>query len=552
VKQYISGLITNALSELGYPVPEAIKYDYPKIADHGDLSTNVALLLSRELKKAPRQIAESIVAKLKQNTAELRDIQIAGPGFINFFFNESYYTGYLGHIIAENANYGKLEKFIGKKANVEFVSANPTGPLTVGHGRNAVLGDTLANLLEWVGYSVDREYYFNNAGRQMRVLGDSVRLRYLELLGEHVDFPDDYYQGEYIKDIARSLVESHGETLRTEEAEGIFKETAEREIFKEIKKTCDRLGIRFDTFYNEKSLYDDGFIDEVIKIFRDRNIAYDHEGAVWMKTSEFGLGQDRVIVKSTGEPTYRLPDIAYHREKFRRGYDLMIDILGADHHATYPDVLAGIKALGLDEGKVKVVIHQFVTVVRDGEVVKMSTRKANYITLDELIDETGPDVVRFFFLMRSPQSHLNFDLDLAKKETDENPVYYLQYAHARISSILRFASSSSNEFGWEYAEGDEQRCEHTGLLTEPEEIALAKAIEQFPEIIEMSASSFEPHHMGTYLADVAAAFHRFYHAHRVITTDRERSLARLSLCRGTKIVLANGLSVLGINAPERM
>jgi arginyl-tRNA synthetase len=552
MKQYIAELVEHALTDLGYPVPEAIQYDYPKLAAHGDLSTNAALLLSRELKKAPRLIAESIVAKIKENAADLRDIQIAGPGFINFFFKESYYTGYLEHILNEDTVYGRLEKYKGKKANVEFVSANPTGPLTVGHGRNAVLGDTVANLLEWVGYTVDREYYFNNAGRQMRVLGDSVRLRYLELLGDAIEFPDDYYQGEYIKDIARSLINNHGDTLRAEHAEGIFKETAEQEIFKDIKKTCDRLGIQFDTFYNEKSLYDDGFIDEVVQIFRDRDIAYDHEGAIWLKTSELGLGQDRVIVKSTGEPTYRLPDIAYHREKFRRDYDLMIDILGADHHATYPDVLAGIKALGFDEGKVKVVIHQFVTVVRDGEVVKMSTRKANYITLDELIDEAGPDVVRFFFMMRSPQSHLNFDLNLAKKETDENPVYYLQYAHARISSILRFASSSSNEFGWEYSEGDEMRCEHTGLLTEPEEIALAKSIEQFPEIVELSAASFEPHHMGAYLADVAAAFHRFYHAHRVITTDRKRSLARLSLCRGTKIVLANGLSVLGIKAPERM
>ncbi len=552
MKSYIASLVESAVRELGYSMPDAVRYDYPKVAEHGDLSTNIALLLTRELQRKPREIAETIAARIRRNDEALRDIRIAGPGFINFFFKDEYYIGNLGAVIAAGERYGRLDTHWGKKANVEFVSANPTGPLTVGHGRNAVLGDTIANLLERIGYTVDREYYFNNAGRQMRVLGDSVRRRYLELLGDDAGFPEDYYQGEYIRDIARSLFEKYGDSLRTSDAEGIFKETAEREIFGDIQKTCGRLGIRFDKFYNEKSLYDDGFIDEVVGILRERKLAYDHEGAVWIKTSELGLDQDRVIVKSTGEPTYRLPDIAYHREKIRRGYDLMVDILGADHHATYPDVLAGIRALGYDDGSVKVVLHQFVTVVRDGEIVKMSTRKANYITLDELIDEAGPDVVRFFFLMRSPQSHLNFDLNLAKQETEENPVYYLQYAHARIASILRFAATSSHEFGWDYAEGDELACEHTGLLTGSEEIGLAKILEQFPETVEMSATAFEPHHIGAYLAEVAALFHKFYHAHRIITTDRERSLARLSLCRGTKIVLANGLSALGIAAPERM
>lgn len=553
MKQHVLHLVHNALKTLHYPVPADIKCEYPKVEAHGDISTNVAMLLTKEVKQPPRKIAEAIVGKIKENAHDIRDIQIAGPGFINFFFTDEYFTRHVKTIIDSRESFGRVDTYRGKKVNVEFVSANPTGPLTVGHGRNAVLGDTIANFFEWSGCEkVDREYYFNNAGRQMRVLGDSVRLRYLEMLGESVEFPDDYYQGEYIKEIAKSLIDEHGDAIKEEPAEGKFKDAAETTIFSEIQKTCDRLGIRFDHFYNERSLYDNGYVEEVINLFREKKLAYDNEGAVWLKTSELGLDQDRVIVKSTGEPTYRLPDIAYHREKYRRGYDIMVDILGADHHATYPDVLAGIKALGFDENKMKLVSYQFVTVVRDGEPVKMSTRKANYITLDELMDEAGADVVRYFFLMRSPQSHLNFDLDLAKKQTEENPVYYLQYAHARIASILRFAVSSSEEFGWKYYEGDEYSGEHLDILKQKEEVNLAKRLEQFPEIVELCASSCEPHHMGTYLTDVAMHFHKFYHAHRVITDNRDLSVARLSLCRAVKIVMANGLKTLGISAPERM
>lgn len=553
MKQRVRQLVQSALQQLEYPIPDSIPFDYPKTEAHGDISTNVAMLLAKQVKQTPRKVAESIVAKMLEDINDLREVQVAGPGFINFFFTDDYFVRHLQSILEEGDAYGKIQLYSGKTANVEFVSANPTGPLTVGHGRNAVLGDTIANFLQWADCErVDREYYFNNAGRQMRVLGDSVRLRYLELLGEKIEFPEDYYQGEYIREIAQSLYQEHGSALRNEPPEGKFKEAAERIIFEEIKKTCEKLGIRFDYFYNEKSLYDDGFVNEVVQMFRERNLAYDKDGAVWLRTSELGLDQDRVIVKSTGEPTYRLPDIAYHREKFKRGYDIIIDILGADHHATYPDVLAGIRALGYDDSRVHVIIHQFVTLVRNGEVVKMSTRKATYVTLDELIDEVGVDVVRYFFLMRSPKSHLNFDINLAKQQSEENPVYYLQYAHARISSILRFAVSSSKEFGWTYEDGDELEGEHLPLLAHKEEVQLAKRLEQFPEIIELCTLTYEPHHMGTYLTEVAMHFHKFYHAHRVITTDRELSLARLALCRATKIVIANGLRTLGISAPERM
>jgi arginyl-tRNA synthetase len=470
-------------------------------------------------------------------------VEVAGPGFINFHFTEKFYLQQLHEILKRGRSFGSVNIGAGKKAQVEFVSANPTGPLTVGHGRNAVYGDTVANLLEWVQYDVSREYYFNNAGRQMRILGDSVRLRYLEELGHTIDFPDDYYQGEYIKDIARRLIEEYGEKLVNEPAEGIFKQRAEQEIFEDIKRTLKRLGIEFDEFYNEHTLYESGKVDEVTAELRKRGLAYERDGAVWFKASQFGSDKDKVIVKSTGEPTYRLPDIAYHREKFHRGFDLMIDVLGADHIATYPDVLAGLQALGFDTRKVKVLIHQFVTLVQDGEVVKMSTRKANFITLDELIDEVGADVVRYFFLMRSIGSHLNFDLKLAKQQSEENPVYYLQYAHARIASIIRYAE----------AEGVVMN-EHPDVtpLSQPEEIALVKLLVEFPDMVESCARTYEPHRLAEYLHDVAGLFHRFYHVHRVVTEDKLLSSARLALCMATKIVLANGFAILGISAPERM
>lgn len=377
----------------------------------------------------------------------------------------------------------------------------------------------------------------------MRVLGDSVRLRYLELLGRTVEFPEEYYQGEYIKDIARRLFEEYGDKIENEPAEGIFKQRAEQEIFEDIKRTLKRLGVEFDEFYNENTLYESGKVDEVIAELRKRGLAYDQDGAVWFKASLFGSDKDKVIVKSTGEPTYRLPDIAYHREKFNRGFDLMVDVLGADHIATYPDVLAGLQALGFDTKKVKVLIHQFVTVVQNGEVVKMSTRKANFITLDELIDEVGADVVRYFFLMRSIGSHLNFDLKLAKQQSEENPVYYLQYAHARIASIIRYAAAEGISMD-DHPE--------TTLLTQAEEIGLVKRLVEFPDMVESCARTFEPHRLAEFLHDVAGLFHRFYHVHRVVTENKPLSTARLALCLATKTVLANGLAILGISAPERM
>ncbi len=542
MKEYLQKIFIDASQNLAYLQNINLTFDVPKNESQGDLSSNAALILSKQLKKSPRAIAEEIINALKIDNSKILKTEIAGPGFINFYFTPNFIAEITKSILSNTKNYGKSEKYIGKRANVEFVSANPTGPLTVGHGRNAIVGDTIANLLEWVGYQVDREYYFNNAGRQMRVLGDSVKLRYRELLGNKIDFPEDYYQGEYIIEIAKKLIDEHGNKLADEELEGIFKNKAEQEIFAEIKNTLHRLRINHKIFFNENSLYEESKIDEVLSEFKTKDLSYEKDNAVWLKLSELGNEQDKVIVKATGEPTYRLPDIAYHITKFKRNYDLMVDLFGSDHNATYPDVLAGLKALGYDESKVKVLIHQFVTITENGEVVKMSTRKANYITLDQLIDEVGSDVVRYFFNMRNITSHMNFDLALAKKQSDENPVFYLQYAHARISSIIRMVEGESLKTS----------TENLGLLTANEEQQLLKKLHQFESEVLLSAEMYETHRICTYLEELAAAFHKFYTFCRIIGSEKNLAEARLALAVATRAVIKNGLTILGVSAPEKM
>ncbi len=543
MKQYLQEKVSGALKALGVDGDLSITFEKPRQAEHGDLTTNVAMVLAKAQRRNPRQLATDIVAKLDIDSSLVSKVEIAGPGFINFKFTDKFFQHQLGELLKNEMAFGQSNVGKGKKTQVEFVSANPTGPLTVGHGRGAVYGDTVSNLLEWTGYDVTREYYFNNAGRQMRVLGDSVRLRYLELLGENVTFPEDYYQGEYIKDIASHLKNEFGSSLKEEPAEGKFKAQAEKEIFDDIKNTLQSLGIVFKTFFNENSLYEDGKIKEVLEELKKRELSYESEGAIWLKTTALGGEKDKVMVKSTGEPTYRLPDIAYHVDKFRRGFEFVVDIFGSDHIATYPDVLAALKALGYNDANVRVLIHQFVTITQNGEIVKMSTRKANFITLDELIAEVGADVVRYFFLMRSMTGHLNFDLNLAKQQSDENPVYYLQYAHARICSIMRKAE-------------DEGKSVSSGpnleLLSSSHELDLIKLLLGFPEMVEYCATTFEIHRLAEYLNDVATSFHKFYHNCRVVGDDALETAARLSLCRATRSVLRNGFQIIGISAPEKM
>ena len=542
LKLYLNKLFIEAAEKLPYLKDVNITFDIPKVETHGDLSCNAAMQLTKKLKKNPRQIAEEIISNLITDEKIIERVEIAGPGFINFFFSAEYVVQIVNRILEKGVKFGSSEKFRGKKANVEFVSANPTGPLTVGHGRGAVIGDTVANLLEWIGYDVEREYYFNDAGRQMRVLGESVNLRYLELLGEKIDFPEDYYQGEYIIEAAKMLLDENNDSLKDEPAEGVFKDYAEAIIFNDIKESLKKLKIHFKTYFNEKSLYDDGRIYKLLSEFEKKNLSYEKEGAKWLKFSELGIDQDKVIVKSTGEPTYRLPDIAYHINKFEREYDLIVDVFGSDHTATYPDVLAGLKALGYSIEKMKVLIHQFVTIIEGGEVVKMSTRKANYITLDELVDEVGRDVVRYFFNMRGISSHMNFDLALAKKQSDENPVFYLQYAHARICSILKNVK--------------EEKLEASGknlqLLKTVEEQQLIKKLRQFEDEVLYSALNYEPNTVCTYLETLAAAFHKFYTFCRILGSEKDLAEARLALAVATKNVLRNGLAILGVDAPEKM
>jgi arginyl-tRNA synthetase len=541
-KQYIEQQLRKYLEQIGRDEIE-ITLDKPKVKKFGDLSSNLPLQLSGILGKKPREVAANIIDAISPDPHYLEKIDIAGPGFINFFITESSLYDQMLEILEQKEKYGRSNKGKGIKTLIEFISANPTGPLTIGHGRQAVLGDTIARLMETIGYDVTREYYFNNAGRQMRILADSVRLRYLELLGEDITFPEEYYQGDYIIDIAKQIIGEKGDTLRNDEDLTYFKNKAETEVFNDIRKTIERLNFKMDVYYNEQSLYDDKKIDEVVALLRDKNLVVEQEGATWFLTTKLGKEQDRVIIKSSGEPTYRLPDIAYHREKFERGYSLLIDIFGADHIDTYPDIMLAIKALGYDDAKLKVLIHQFVTLTEGAAKIKMSTRKANFVTLDELMDEVGEDVARFFFLTKHMNSHLNFDLTLAKSESDENPVYYVQYAHARISSIIRFGEEKGIRI---------QANPPLSLLTEEDELHLIKHLLEYPQIIEDSALSFEPHRLVNHLLEIATRFHRFYTTCRVITEDIKLTQARLTLCEITRIVLANGCSTLGINAPTHM
>jgi len=486
--------------------------EVPKHEGQGDFSTNMALVLAGMEKRNPRELAAEIKSELEKNSDFFDRIEIAGPGFVNVFLNINVWHQVIPVVFEKASGYGRSLVGDRKRVMVEFVSANPTGPLSIGHGRQAILGDSIARLLEVTGHEVYREYYYNDAGRQMRVLGESTRARYLEQLGLEYTFPEDGYQGDYIKEIADSLVEEKGDTLKNHDDVTPFKEKAEQSIFADISSTLQRMGIVFDNYYNEQSLYRDGHIESVVAELREKGLVYQKDNATWFKTTEFGHEKDRVIIKSSGEPTYRLPDIAYHREKFRRDFDWLIDIFGADHIATVPDVLAGVKALGYDESKVQVLLHQFVTLTRDGKQVKMSTRKATFVTVDELLDLVGVDVVRFFFMMRKADSQLEFDLGLATKESQENPVYYVQYGHARLASILRQAGEKNIEVP-PFGSIDQS------LLHEPEDLLLLKSMAAFPAMIESSALELAPHRVIFYLIELAGQFHSYYNKHKVISDN---------------------------------
>ena len=537
----LSESISQALRKLSFP-----KKDYslapPKNRDFGDLSSNIALLLPKDLNRKPMDIARIIADELKSKLPEnITNVTVAKPGFLNFEISNKFFQSQILNILENNDNYGRGNIGSGKTANVEFVSANPTGPLTVGHGRNAILGDTVSNILHWQGFEVTREYYFNDAGRQMRILGESVEVRYFEILGKNLEFPEEGYQGNYIREIAQTILDQHGNELKPNSP--IFKKEAEKIIFNDIKSSLAKLGITFDQFSNEKTFYDNGGIDSLLKKLKEKDLIYEKDNATWFKTSTLGKDQDKVYIKSSGEPTYRVPDTAYHQDKIKRGFDLIVDVFGADHADAYPDVILALDALGQKTDHIKVLIYQFVTLLRGGEKIKMSTRKANFVTLDELVDEVGVDVVRYFFVMRSMNAHLDFDLDLATDQSDKNPVFYLQYAHARICNII----SRANDLGVELNDSF-----NPSLLEHEDEIALLKYMSRFPDFLELAYENLEPQTIANYLQELSARFHKFYSHCRVITDDDQLTISRIAIIHASRIILANGFKILGISAPERM
>ncbi|MCX5853883.1 MAG: arginine--tRNA ligase [Deltaproteobacteria bacterium] len=556
MKKRLVGLLNNAVNScidrglIETGTLPFIELETPKDITHGDYASNVAMVLASRVKKKmpPRKIAEIMLGCVEDRDHILERIEIAGPGFINFFIRENYWATLLKEIDEKKDHYGTSDQGRGRKILVEFVSANPTGPLHIGHGRGAVVGDVLANILGASGYAVFREYYINDTGNQMNNLGRSVFSRYLALLGETVDFPEGGYQGDYIRDFAERIMKKDGDIHRNGEQEEVvryFTQYAAGAILDEIKEDLRAFGVVFENYFSEKDLYRDECVEGLLADLESKGFIY-HDGETrWFKTTDFGDEKDRVVIRKNGEPTYFAADIAYHQNKYARGFDTLIDIWGADHHGYIPRMLACIQSLGYEKDSLKIVLVQLVNLLRDGKPVAMSTRAGEFVTLREVVDEVGRDAARYNFLMRRSDSHLDFDLELAKKQSNENPVYYVQYAHARICSILRFAEERGYTVPT-YGQVD------PNLLNLPEEIQLIKVITRFPELVEGAALNLEPHRLTFYLNDLAAIFHSYYNKHKVISDDERLSLARIFLVKSVRTVVKNTLGLLGVTAPEKM
>jgi len=510
----------------------------------GDYSSNLAMLLARREKKAPRDIAKIIANEVSPMPEGIKKLDIAGPGFINIFLSDLYYIKDIRNIASEGDNYGRLKVGNNIPLQVEFVSANPTGPLHIGHGRGAVVGDVLANLLTWAGYNVTKEFYINDAGRQIKTLGKSIYTRYKQAFGSDIPFPDDGYHGEYIIEIAKELKETDGErflSLPEEDAVAELAKIGARICLKKIKNDLAEFGITFDVWASEQALFESGLVDDTIEGLKAKKLLYKSEDAWWLPSSELGDEKDRVVIRSNGEPTYLASDIAYHKDKFQRGYDKIINIWGADHHGYIPRVKAALTSMGFDKEKLEVLLIQMVTLMRNGETVQMSKRQGVFTTLLEVVQEVGKDAARFFFIMRRCDSQLDFDLELAKKKSSDNPVYYVQYAHARISSIIRDAGLGN-------LGGDADLT----LLSSEEDERLVKVLGEFPRVIERSAEKREPHKIAFYLQEVAGEFHKYYSKHRILDDDAELTKARIVLISAVRQVLRNGFAILGITPVESM
>ncbi|OGG00608.1 MAG: arginine--tRNA ligase [Candidatus Glassbacteria bacterium RIFCSPLOWO2_12_FULL_58_11] len=557
MEKIIRQAVDRALAELHIEDAPEYVIEKPRDPAHGDLATNVAFLLARTLKKKPALIAGEIAGALKLESAPVERVEVAPNGFINFRISPRWNIELLARVQKEGERYGLSDCLAGKKIVVEFVSSNPTGPLTVGHGRQAVLGDCISSLLEALGAKVCREYYYNDAGNQMNMLGRSLRARYARLFDPAFSFPENGYQGEYLIEIAQAFAAEHGERFRPgsaaeepgPETMKIFREYAAEKIRRMIDADLKLFKINFDVWSMESRLYSEGKVEELLALLEKRGISYRKDGAVWLAASRFGDSEDRVIVKSSGEPTYFLPDLAYHLVKFERSFDVAINIHGADHHGYAPRMQAGMRALGYPEGWLRYVIHQMVSFIENGEQVRMSTRAGRFVTLADLCREVGVDVARYFFVMRKADSHLVFDLDLARKQSNENPVYYCQYVHARICSLTPTAVEAG------FWDGERGRWkEYTpGALTQPEETELIAHLVEFPSLVRTAGEALEPHHIPYYLEELAKKFHSWYQHHRIVVAgEKELSLDRLYLADCVRRVMANGLRLLGITAPEKM
>jgi arginyl-tRNA synthetase len=528
-------------------LPEIV-LEVPNHSDHGDFATNVAMTMARAEKKAPRKIAQALIDALGDGDGLWDKVEIAGPGFINFFLSPRCWYGVLDDVARAGSDYGRSTLGNGRRVQVEFVSANPTGPLHIGHGRGAATGDAVAAVLEWAGYSVDREYYINDAGNQMDTLGRSLLLRYRESFGEAVDFPENCYQGDYIRDIAREVAQRDGRRyldVPEDQAVAFFARFGGERILAGIEEDLRTFGVHFNKWYSEQSLYDRGDVQRGIDLLKERNLTYEKDGALWFRTTDYGDDKDRVLVRSNGATTYFASDVAYHKEKFERGYDLAIDVWGADHHGYVPRMKAVLAGLGRDPEDLQLILVQLVNLLRGGNPVAMSTRSGEFVTLREVIDEVGRDACRFFFLMRRSDSQLDFDLDLAKQQSNDNPVYYVQYAHARVCSINRNAAEQG------IAAAELGKVDFDCLQLD-EELALAKYLARFPETVAGAARDFAPHRVVFYLQELASQFHSYYNRHRVVSEDENVTRARLYLVNCIRTVLANALGLLGVSAPESM
>jgi arginyl-tRNA synthetase len=532
---------------LQVPTNFEVQLEVPKNEAHGDIATNLALTLASANQKPPKEVAATFVEQLADGGGLFSSVQVAGPGFINLVISPSAWFQVLAEIHGQGRDYGRSHLGQGRYVQVEFVSANPTGPLHVGHGRGAAVGDALAGILEATGYGVEREYYINNVGTQMETLGHSVLLRYQQLLGRELEFPQSCYQGDYIRDLAREMLDIHGDfyLAAPEEALPAFTEYAAGRILEGIREDLEQFGVHYDHWFSEKSLYELGEVERVIETLKVAGHLYEEDGALWFRSTALGDEKDRVVVRANGMTTYFASDLAYHQNKYARGFHLVINVWGADHHGYVPRMHAGVMALGQPSEALKLLLVQLVNLLRKGKQVAMSTRAGEFVTLRAVVDEVGRDAARFIFLTRRSDSPLDFDLELAKEKTADNPVYYVQYAHARINSIIRLAEERGLLL-------NDQASMQLQVLKLPEEMSLIKQLGLYPEVVENSARFLEPHRLPYYLTQLASTFHNYYNHYRIVQDDETLASARVYLIQAIRIVLRNGLELLGVSAPEKM